>query len=167
MAQFSVTRQNYYPTKQNADVVEMFIPTDQYGFPAGPQGMGNLSAHSAFGEPISVPITPVFQLDALYGLDPNKFETYSATGGSVDNDGPLMQCNTGTSLGGYGVIRSRRTVRYRPGQGAMARFTAAFTQGVSGYTQRAGFFTQEQALQVGFDGTQFGILRQNGGKAPI
>lgn len=167
MAQFSVTRQNYYPTKQNADIAEMMIPTDQYGFPAGPQGMGASSSHSAFGEPISVPITPVFQLDALYGLDPNKFETYSATGGSVDNNGPLMECSTGTSVGGYGVIRSRRTVRYRPGQGAMTRFTAAFTQGVAGYTQRAGFFTQEQALQVGYNGTEFGVLRQNGGKAVI
>lgn len=172
MAQFSVTRQNFWSTRQNSDIFEMFIPSDQYGFPIGAHGMGSASANSAFGEPISVPITPVIQLDALYGLDPNKIETYNALGGGIDNDGPLFQCNTGTSQYGYGVIRSRRTVRYRPGQGALARFTAAFTTptfgtGVDGYTQRAGFFTQEQALQVGFDGERFGILRQNGGKATI
>lgn len=128
---------------------------------------GGASAVSAFGEPLAVPITPIIQLEAIYGLDPNKFQTYTAFGGSVDSDGPLMECSTGTTQYGYGVIRSKRSVRYRPGQGAVARFTAAFTTGVTGYTQRAGFFSQENALQVGFDGARFGVLRQDGGKATI
>jgi len=128
---------------------------------------GGAAGTSAFGEPISAQINPVFQLDAIYGLNPEKFETYSALGGGVDLDGPLMTCNTGTSQYGYGVIRSNRVVRYRPGQGALARFTAAFTTGTAGYTQRAGFFNQEQALQIGFNGTEFGVLRENGGKASI
>jgi hypothetical protein len=127
---------------------------------------------SAFGEQIAIPITPVIQLDGLYGLSEKNFETFSATGGSADTTNTLMRVQTGTSIGGYGVLRSRRAVRYRPGQGAMSRFTAAFTQsapgvGVAGYTQRAGFFTQEQALQIGYDGENFGILRQNEGKAHI
>lgn len=125
------------------------------------------SAVSAFGEPLAVPVTPIVQLEAIYGLDPNKFQTYTAFSGAVDSDGPLMECSTGTSQYGYGVIRSKRSVRYRPGQGAVARFTAAFTAGVAGYTQRAGFFTQENAIQIGFDGTQFGVMRQDGGKATI
>lgn len=130
------------------------------------------SGVSAFGEPLAVPVTPIIQLDAIYGLDPDKFQTYTALGGGVDVDGPLMECSSGTSQYGYGVLRSKRSVRYRPGQGAVARFTAAFTTtggggGYSGYTQRAGFFTQENAIQVGFDGTQFGVMRQDGGKATI
>jgi len=122
---------------------------------------------TAFGELYGIQLNPVIQLDAIYGLDPNKFETYNALGGGIDVDGPLIVCNTGTTQYGYGVIRSRRVVRYRPGQGALARFTAAFTTGVAGYTQRAGLFNQEQALQIGYDGTTFGVLRQNGGKAVI
>lgn len=121
---------------------------------------------TAFGEPVAVPITPVIQLDGLYGLQTKNFETFSAGTGSVAAD-PLMTCSTGTGIGGYGVIRSRRAVRYRPGQGALTRFTAAFTAGTAGYTQRAGFFAQEQAVQVGFDGVDFGILRQNQGKTHI
>ena len=133
---------------------------------------GTATSISAFGEPVAVPITPVIQLDGLYGLQEKNFETFDAFGGTADTTNTLMRCQTGTNLYGYGVLRSRRAVRYRPGQGALARFTAAFTEsapgvGVSGYTQRAGFFTQEQALQIGFDGENFGILRQNEGKAHI
>ena len=134
---------------------------------------GGATSTSAFGENLSVPVTPVIQLDGIYGLDPNKFQTYTLLSGNVDNDGPLFECNTGNTQYGYGVIRSKRSVRYRPGQGAVGRFTAAFTanvsgHGYSGYTQRAGFFAQEQAIQVGFDGAnKFGVMRQDGGKATI
>lgn len=124
------------------------------------------TTNTAFGEPIAVPITPVFQLDGLYGLPSKKFQTFTASTGSVSG-GLTMKCQTGTGAYGYGVIRSRRVVRYRPGQGALSRFTAQFSAGTSGYTQRAGFFQQEQALMIGYDGTQFGVLRQNGGKAHI
>jgi hypothetical protein len=123
---------------------------------------GGATARSAFGETIAVPVTPVLQLDGLYDLDPQQFETFQV-GGTAGTSDTLMRVTTGTGQFGYGVLRSRRAVRYRPGQGAVARFTAKFTEsapgvGVDGYTQRAGFFTQEQALQIGFNGTEFGVL---------
>lgn len=240
MAEFNRDNQKYNHFRdENSDTV---ILTDRYGHLS--TGI-EASAISAFGEPIAVGINPVIQLDGLYGLDSRKFETYNALGGAVSSTGTLMRCETGTSQYGYGVIRSRRAVRYRPGQGMLGRFTAKFTQvstsitnisgtgtvsveatnhrlstgdyvnisgttnfngtfgpitfvdsdnftfygagnalaetagtlvgethdgiplGVEGYSQRAGFFTQEQALQVGFDGRKFGVLRQNGGKAHI
>jgi hypothetical protein len=122
---------------------------------------------SAFGEQITVPIEPIMQLDGLYGLDPREFEVISASTGNAETTGTLMKCHTGTGAYGYGVLRSNRIIRYRPGQGAMGRFTAGFQNPQAGVTLRAGLFTQEQALQIGFDGTQFGVLRQNGGKAQI
>jgi len=125
------------------------------------------SGYSAFGELVSVPITPIIQLDALYGLLPNQFETFTGNGGTVETTNTLMNVHSNTSPGGYGVIRSRRILRYRPGQGALARFTAGFSAPHANTTQRAGLFAQEQALCIGYDGTQFGILRQNGGKAVI
>lgn len=125
------------------------------------------SGYSAFDELITIPITPAIQLDALYGLLPNQFETYSANGGSVETTNTLMKVHSNTAPGGYGVIRSRRILRYRPGQGALGRFTAGFSAPHANTTQRAGLFAQEQALCIGYDGTQFGILRQNGGKAVI
>ena len=127
------------------------------------------ASRSAFGEPISVPLTPIIQLDALYGFDPREFETFtSGTGDTTQNTKKtLFETHTGTGAYGYAVIRSNRIIRYRPGQGVMARFTAFFNTPQTGVTLRAGLFAQEQSLVVGYDGTQFGILRQNGGKAEI
>lgn len=127
------------------------------------------SSNSAFGEALSVPLTPVIQLDALYEFDPREFQTFSANGGSIqqDTNKTLFQAHTGTQPYGYAVIRSNRAARYRPGQGLMARFTAMYDHAQSGVTLRAGLIAQEQSLVIGYNGTQFGILRQNGGKAQI
>jgi hypothetical protein len=173
MAQWRIDTQDYdQPTVTRFETV---MQADQYGNIIGNAG----SSYSAFGEPLVVEPEPVIQLDGLSGITSRDFEKFEATGGiaNTNSNGTLMSCSTGTSIGGYGVLRSRRAVRYRPGQGAMARFTAKFTTsvdgngnqiGISGYTQRAGFFAQEQALQVGFDSnSRFSILRQNGGKAHI
>lgn len=127
------------------------------------------ASNSAFGEMLSAPITPVIQLDALYGFDPREFQSFTANGGSIlqDTARTLFQAHTGTQAYGYAVIRSNRSARYRPGQGLMARFTAMFDHVQEGVTLRAGLIAQEQSLIVGYNGTRFGILRQNGGKAEI
>jgi hypothetical protein len=124
---------------------------------------------SAFGENLSVTVTPVIQLDALYGYDPREFQIFQQFGGVVDPSGTLFKCHTNTDPYGYAVIRSNRIIRYRPGQGVVARFTAAFDNPQIGVTLRAGLFSQEQGLNIGYDDVtgQFGILRQNGGKAEI
>jgi hypothetical protein len=140
---------------------------DSRGIIVDPFGSSSAAtATSAFGEGLVAQLSPVLQLDGIYGFDSEKFEQYSAFGGTVGVD-KEMSVSTSTSPGSYAVLRSRRAVRYRSGQGAVCRFTAAFTTGIAGYTQRAGFFTQEQALQIGYDGERFGILRLNGGKAHI
>lgn len=124
---------------------------------------------TAFGENLSVTLTPVIQLDSLYGFDPREFQAFSQFGGEIEATGTLFKCHTGTDPYGYGVLRSNRIIRYRPGQGVVARFTAAFENPQVGVTLRAGLFAQEQGLNIGYDDVtgQFGILRQNGGKAEI
>lgn len=131
---------------------------------------GNATAYSAFGENIAVPITPVIQLDGLYGVgDPQEFEQFSFGTGFVESPGTLMKTHTGTGAYGYGVVRSNRVARYRPGQGLIARFTAFFEGNQTGVSLRAGLFSQEQALQFGYDSVanKFGVLVANGGKAHI
>ena len=148
---------------QERTLHESYIRADQYGNPINE----GASFRSAFGEQVHVPVTPVIQLDGLYGLNSNKFELYTS-GTGITTSNTLMTVKSGTGAYGYGVIRSKRAVRYRPGQGALTRFTAQFDTGKTGYTQRAGFFTQEQSLMVGFNTNgKFGILRENGGKAHI
>lgn len=133
------------------------------------KGEHEAASRSAFGEPLSASLTPIIQLDALYEFDPREFQTFSALGGSIlqDTAKTLFQAHTGTQAYGYAVIRSNRIARYRPGQGFMARFTAMYGNPQAGVTLRAGLIAQEQSLVIGYNGTQFGILRQNGGKAQI
>lgn len=154
----SVSNNRYFQVNQIADSRGIIV--DPYGSSSA------ATSSTAFGEGLVAELTPVFQLDGIYGFDANKFEQYTAFSGTVSLSKEIT-VSTSTSAYSYAVLRSKRAVRYRPGQGAMCRFTAAFSPGVAGYTQRAGFFAQEQALQIGFNGTQFGILRQNEGKAHI
>lgn len=122
---------------------------------------------TAFGEPVAQQITPLIQQDGIYNITLREFETFTAVSGNVAATNAVITAWTGTSAGGYGVIRTRKHLRYRPGQGALTRFTAGFSTPDANTTQRAGFFSQEQALMIGYNGTQFGVLRQNGGKAEI
>jgi len=68
-----------------------------------------------------------------------------------------------------GLLEALIFLDYRPGQGAVARFTASFSNNPVGFTQRAGLFNQENAIQIGYAHTngKFGVLRANGGKAHI
>jgi hypothetical protein len=165
VAQFRIDKQEFVQP-HNRTLFEVNMQADEYGHVMGGSQSGP-TKYSSFGEPISVPIEPIIQLDALYGLDPREFETLSASTGSYESTGTLFKTHTGTGAFGYAVIRSNRILRYRPGQGAMLRFTAGFDNPQANVTLRAGFFTQEQSVMVGYDGTRFGVLRQSGGKAQI
>jgi hypothetical protein len=132
---------------------------------SGPSIAGQVSA---FGEPLAISPTAVIQLDAIYGTTTDVIQTYA--NGSGSQAGAISQefvVETGTTQGGYGVLRSKRFLRYRPGQGIVSRFTAAFTTGVAGSLQFAGLANQENRLAFGYDGTRFGICRSTGGKATI
>ena len=124
-----------------------------------------------FGELLIAELTPTVQLDSPYGIDPSsrprELETFSATGGSVDATGNLFRCQSGTSLGGYGVIRSSRTVNYKPGQGIVCRITATFTTGVANSLQFAGLFSLTETLAFGYDGANFSVIHEYDGEAEI
>lgn len=123
----------------------------------------------AFGEQITAHLTPIVQIANKYQIDPanltNDIEIFEATGGSADNLGNLFRCQSGTSLGGYGVVRSKETLNYRAGQGITARFTAAFTTGVANSLQFGGIFNLTDTLAFGYDGADFSILHSHSGVA--
>lgn len=132
---------------------------------SGPSIAGQVSA---FGEPLAISPTAVVQLDGIYGTTNDVIQTYTngtgASAGAVDG---LFRVHSGTSQGGYGVLRSKRFIRYRPGQGIQCRMTAGFTTGVAGSQQFAGLANQENRVGFGYDGTRFGVVRSTGGKAVI
>ncbi len=135
---------------------------------------GTPSSTTAFGESYGITITPVIQLDSIYGITDEVIQTYHNGTGSSAGANPsdaLFKVECGTSLGGYGVLRSKRFIRYRPGQGALCRFTAAFTPNVANTSQRAGLFNEENGIMVGWNqsptGPKFGVMRATGGKAHV
>ncbi len=132
---------------------------------SGPSIAGQVSA---FGEPLAISPTAVIQLDGIYGTTTDVIQTYvSGTGASAGSVDGMFRVNSGTSQGGYGVLRSKRFVRYRPGQGIQCRMTAGFTQGVAGSLQFAGLANQENRVGFGWNGDRFGIVRSSGAKATI
>jgi hypothetical protein len=132
---------------------------------AGPSIAGQVSA---FGEPLAISPTAVIQLDGIYGTTNDVIQTYTnGTGSSAGSVDGMFRVHSGTTQGGYGVLRSKRFVRYRPGQGIQCRLTAGFTTGVAGSSQFAGLANQENRVGFGYDGTRFGVVRSSGGKAVI
>lgn len=126
---------------------------------------------TAFGEQVVAQLSPAFQLDGLYGLDLNNFQLNSSLSGtqSVDDFG-LMTVSSGTTPGSFSTLRSKRSVRYRPGQGSVCRFTAMYPNGqVNGYQQVAGFINQSDVLGVGYNvnNSEFGVLRRQNSKGEV
>ena len=126
-------------------------------------------SNSIFGENLSVGLTNLFQATATYNLLSDvKFETFTATGGAVSAVSREFKASSGTSVGGYGVIRGNRPLVYRAGQGIRAKFTARFpVAGVANSIQFAGLFNVTDTLAIGYDGATFSILHNYGGASDI
>jgi len=127
-------------------------------------------AKGAFGELITSHKSPIVQIANKYQIDPNNLndiEVFTATGGSVDNNAQLFRCQTGTSQGGYGVMRSTETLNYRAGQGVEALFTASFTTGIATSLQFGGMFNISDTMAFGYDGANFSCLHSYDGIAEL
>ena len=124
---------------------------------------------TAFGEVLSTNLTPIVQIAAPYGLLSTDIETYtSGSGSSATSSGSLYICTTGTGIGDYSVIRSRRLLAYKAGEGIRGRITAMFPTGpVANALQAAGMFTNLDGLFFGYNGNGFGITRRIPGSCKI
>lgn len=126
-----------------------------------------------FGSINSESLTPIFQTDAVYGI--NSTEVFSTTGHltggvtSATNTGTnnLFKCSTGTTALSFGTIQSRRRLRYRAGQGVVGRFTGFFSTPAASSILVAGFGTGESGYYFGYNGTTYGILHSTGGVREI
>lgn len=117
---------------------------------------------TAFGELSVDMICPTVQIDAIYGVLNTDVETFTSGGSATVSDG-LFTCQSGTGSADYGVLRSKRIVKYRPGQGTICRYTAMFTSGVADSLQLAGLFSSNCGLWFGYNGADFGICRRSKG----
>jgi len=124
-----------------------------------------------FGSVHAESLTPIFQTDAVYGINSGQVSTFATlSGGATATDSSFI-VSTGTTSTAQGVILGRKRLRYRAGQGVVGRFSAAFTTPVSYSYQVAGFghsedgvyFAYREATGTGYSGVApaFGILYIN------
>jgi hypothetical protein len=121
---------------------------------------------SAFGDSISVELNPVVSVSAVYGVRDN-LEQFSATGGSITTTNSEFVLQTGTSVGGYGVLWSKRPMVYIPGVGAECRVTGRFTAPVANSLQAVGMFSAVNGMFFGYNGTSFGVMHRHDGDFEI
>lgn len=122
--------------------------------------------YSPFGDSLTSELRPIVAIKAVYGIL-DECQTFTATGGSVTAVNSEFLCQTGTSVGGYGVLWSRRPAVYFPGYGCEARLTARFTTPVANSLQMAGLFSVNDGMFFGFNGTSFGVMHRYGGRIEI
>jgi hypothetical protein len=127
---------------------------------------------SAFGTLEASDLTPILQGDFVYGLNSQMWNTGVVTGAgaTVNTNISRLRIQSGTAATSYAYITSRRILRYRAGQGTLARFTPLFTAGVASNDQYWGIGTiVSNAIYdgyfFGYHGTSYGIAYYNSGAA--
>lgn len=116
-----------------------------------------------FGSVHTEKLRPIFQCDAVYGINTdNILTTTSATGTATASDS-LITVATGTTNGAFATVQSRKRVVYHPGQGAIFRFTALFSSPVASSILVAGCGHAEDGFFVGYNGTSLGVLHSSRG----
>lgn len=110
---------------------------------------------------------PVFQSDAIYGINSQLIKTITGLGGSIVEEDSQLILSTNTGIGGNATIQSKKRLRYRPGQGCVVRYTAVFDTGVANSVQVAGVGHAEDGVYFGYSGSLFGILYSRAGRREI
>jgi hypothetical protein len=124
-----------------------------------------------FGSVHCESMTPVFQTDAVYGINSGQVATVTSGTGTATATNSLFSVSTGTTALSQGVILGRKRLRYRPGQGIIARFAGKFTTPVPlsyqimgvGHAEDGVFMACREATGNGTSGApaSFGILYIN------
>lgn len=130
--------------------------------PVTGEGHLEVAVHSPrlpFGSLHTEKITPIFQTDAVYGLNGGQVISGSTLTGSASASDSNFVCSTGTTVYSQAFIQGRRRLRYRPGQGVIGRFSAVYTTPAASSYQVVGFGHAEDGVYFGYKDTDFGILR--------
>lgn len=120
-----------------------------------------------YGEPYSIPLIPIVQLNSYDGIRIRDAQTYSGLGGSVTEDETSINVSCSSTVGSYGVYRSRKFIPYNVGQSDIARIIAKFDTPATGTSQRIGIANQENGYFLGYNGLDFQFLHTYDGKAEV
>lgn len=148
--------------------------TSVYPVAITPEGHLEAALHAPalpFGSVHTESLSVEFQADGVYGVSSTQSIQTTSGSGAITGTNNLMKVATGTTVGSYATIQSRKRLRYRPGQGVVGRFAGLFSQQVANCISVAGFGTDESGCYFGYynvgGSTSFGILHVTGGVREI
>lgn len=122
--------------------------------------------NTAYGEISNAELTPIFQINAAYGIFNNVLTvTDSDASGTVSVVDNMYTVKTGTTAGSLASLLTFRQLKFRQGQGGGVRLTGKFTTPVADSQQAAGLITAENSFVFAFVGTSFGIAHAFDGEA--
>lgn len=118
---------------------------------------------AAFGELLTAELitTTAWRFD--YGVNNYLITPTTANGGTVTVNQSRAVLSTSTATNGRAKIETRNQLRYTPGVGGLARFTAVFASGTANNQQIIGIGTDSDGFFFGYNGTSFGIMRRRAG----
>ena len=117
----------------------------------------------AFRETIVAELTPVINLKFPYNIPERITDTTLVGSGTVTQENSMAKISTGAATSSSANLRSHDVLVYQPGQGALVRFSAVFSQGVAGSTQEVGVGDGDDGYFIGFNGADFSINRRRNG----
>jgi hypothetical protein len=145
---------------------------DWHFTPVTPEGHLEVAIHDPilpFGSLHVENMTPIFQSDAVYGINSGQVLAVTSLSGGATASNSMFAVNTGVTQFSQGVLSGRKRLRYRAGQGVIGRLTALFTAPVANSYQLAGFGHAESGVYVGYGNTsdltdtRFGLLHVTDG----
>lgn len=123
---------------------------------------------TAFGEVAAESKTPQVQVKFPYLLHPDIVQSLTNNASStVTSTGGQATVTCAGAANAFSQIRSKRTLRYGPGQGALMLGTCIFTTGVANSSQVFGAGDDDEGYFWGYNGTSFGVLRRSGGSLEV
>ena len=117
-----------------------------------------VSPLSSYNELNISQMSPAAQGDFVYGINSGMFNSLGYSGGSVSASGGFAIPNSGVGITGSGDVAFRRSLKYRPGQGALGRMSVLFDTPKDNNVQLAGVGNAECGYYFGYYGTNFGIF---------
>ena len=117
---------------------------------------------TAFAELSVSEASPIVQIHFPYNINSEIVETQN-NGGTVTVVNNKAHISTGAAANQSAALLTITPVKYNPGQGGMIRFTSLYTTGVANSTQWVGIGNSTDGYFFGYNGTDFGILRRQGG----
>lgn len=118
---------------------------------------------SVFGLLKTTTDVPIIQVEFNYELSSQFVNTSSNALGSVTSANSLAIVSSGSSANSFGLLRTVRFIKYKPGQGINCMFTGLFDVGVAGNTQIIGPGNSLYGYYFGYTGSNFGVMRRNQG----